>query len=251
MKGLDEEGAAWAENLALRRDMVALVKYLRGNKVTGTSARGNFPLKAVREITAQFVHPPQLDETIGNYTFRLRSEEEVWELYLLHVLGVASGLIEGGQSKKWRVTQLGDIFLTAPAPVQAWVLFSTWWMEINWLVAFPYGAEDQYLPDGYKDHCRAALLSLEAGDRVEIQSFADQLIQSARLTWPAADSEHVQQIRRRYVERTLIYPLVDFELILPETQKEGQDYPIRSFRAFQLKPVGKTLVETVGKLNNS
>jgi hypothetical protein len=97
LAGLTEEQSAWAENLAMRRDMVVMLQYIQTNKVTGTSARGNFPLKAVREITAQFVHPPMLEETISpSYTYRIRSEEDVWPLYLLHMLGVVSGLLEGG-----------------------------------------------------------------------------------------------------------------------------------------------------------
>ena len=41
--------------------MVTLLIYLRDNRVIGTQSTGNFPLKAIREVTAGFVDPPVLD----------------------------------------------------------------------------------------------------------------------------------------------------------------------------------------------
>src|SRR5689334_17841986 len=75
-----------AEKLSIRRNMITLLAYVRDNKVIGTQSTGNMPLKAVREVTACFVDPPQLDTTIGERTYRLRSETEVWSLYYLHIL---------------------------------------------------------------------------------------------------------------------------------------------------------------------
>jgi hypothetical protein len=250
LKQLDNDQAAWAEKLVLRRDMITLLEYLQVNRVSGTSTRGNFPLKTVREITAKFVNPPKLDQTIENYTFKMHSEEEVWPLYQLHVLGVAGGLLEGGQSKKWRVTQAGEGFLDAAAPIQAWALFSTWWMAVNWLIAFPLGAQGNYLPDGFKDQCRQALLKLPAGERIEFELFANQLIKTARLTWPNADPDRAQEFSSHFVERTLIDPLTDFELIVPEIQTKDRPYGRKTLMAFELKQEGKNILETLGRIEN-
>jgi hypothetical protein len=46
-KTLPENQRLVAEELALRRDVVTLLTYLRDNKVTGTQSTGNLPLKAV------------------------------------------------------------------------------------------------------------------------------------------------------------------------------------------------------------
>ena len=59
------EMARQAQILPLRRDMMTLLTYVRDTKVVGTQSTGNMPLKAVREVTARFVEPPQLDTTIG------------------------------------------------------------------------------------------------------------------------------------------------------------------------------------------
>jgi hypothetical protein len=74
-----------AEQLAVRRDMVTLLRFVQENKVVGTQSTGNMPLKMVRAVTAEFVNPPVLDQTIGDKTYRLRSEEDVWPLYFLHI----------------------------------------------------------------------------------------------------------------------------------------------------------------------
>ncbi len=85
---LPEEQQLVAEELPLRRDVIALLTYLRDNKVTGTQSTGNLPLKAVYEICARFVDPPQLEDAIGEHVYRVRSETEVWPLHFRHVLAV-------------------------------------------------------------------------------------------------------------------------------------------------------------------
>jgi hypothetical protein len=88
---LERQAAA----LPLRRDMVTLLSYVRDNTVIGTQSTGNLPLKAVREITARFVDPPKLEEQVGTYTFRVRSEADLWPLYYLHILADVGGLAKG------------------------------------------------------------------------------------------------------------------------------------------------------------
>ena len=97
-----------AQALPSRRDMVALLTYLRDNRVTGTQSTGNLTLKAVREVTARFVHPPELDHTIGDRTYKLRTEYDVWPLYFLHTLAHVGGLLDGGPSRQWRLTPNGE-----------------------------------------------------------------------------------------------------------------------------------------------
>ncbi|MEW5939286.1 MAG: plasmid pRiA4b ORF-3 family protein, partial [Chloroflexota bacterium] len=63
--GLDANQIALTESLAVRRDMVTFLSYLKENRVVGTQSTGNLPLKAIREICAKFVNPPVLDEKIG------------------------------------------------------------------------------------------------------------------------------------------------------------------------------------------
>jgi hypothetical protein len=71
---LKKEQQAFAESLAVRRDMVTLLNYFKEEHPVGTQSTGNLQLKAVREVCAQFVNPPVLDEKIGEKVYKLRSE---------------------------------------------------------------------------------------------------------------------------------------------------------------------------------
>jgi hypothetical protein len=129
-----------AQDLPLRRDMVALLSYVRDNKVVGTQSTGNMPLKAVREVTARFVNPPQLDTTIGDHTYRLRSEEDVWPLYFLHILAEVGELLDIARARRWRLTPAAEKFLGAAPFLQSMSLLFVWWYGVNWLIAFPFSA---------------------------------------------------------------------------------------------------------------
>jgi hypothetical protein len=75
---LDDEQRHAVEGLPLRHDVLALLNYLKANRVTGTPSSGNLTLQAVRAICAQFVDPPKLEIRIGKYVSRMRSESSFW-----------------------------------------------------------------------------------------------------------------------------------------------------------------------------
>ena len=103
-----------AEELPLRCDLLTLLTFVRDTKVVGTQSVGNMPLKAIRAVTAHFVYPPPLDETIGGHTYHLRSEEHLWSLHFLRILAEVGGLLQTGRGRPWRLTRPGQAFLTTP-----------------------------------------------------------------------------------------------------------------------------------------
>jgi hypothetical protein len=241
----DDQGAR-AEALPLRRDMVALLTYLHDNRVTGTQSTGNLPLKAVREVTARFVHPPQLENTIGDHTFRVRSEDDVWPLYFLHTLAYVGGLLEGGPSRRWRLTPDGEKFLAAIPPIQVWILFTTWWEQVNWLIAFPFAGMGESLPPRFTKITLAHLLPLPANTRIPFEPFADKLIQETRLKWAAPDMTHARMLLHGAIQRMVIGILANFEVV----ETEYQDKPlgrgtVHELVAFQITPFGKGLLESL------
>ncbi len=126
------------ETLPLRRVVVALLGYCRDHEVTGTQSTGNLPLKAVAEVFRPLVNPPRLERTTGEWTKGLRSEEEAWPVYLVHILAGEVGLLSGGPGLRWRLTQEGERFLTARAIQQVWTLFAAWWYRVDWFIAYPF-----------------------------------------------------------------------------------------------------------------
>jgi hypothetical protein len=236
-----------ADALPLRRDMVTLITYVRDNRVTGTQSTGNLPLKAVREVTARFVYPPALETTVGDRTFRVRSEYDVWSLYFLHTLADVGGLLVGGRARRWRLTPEGARFLVTSPPLQVWILFTIWWKRVNWLIAYPFGGMGESLPPRFEEITLAHLLSLSVDTRIPFESFADRLIQETRLTWTAPDMTYARMLLHGAVRRMVIEILAGFGAVEPEYQ----DKPLgrgttRELVAFRVTPFGRGLLEALG-----
>jgi hypothetical protein len=246
LRQVKDDEITQAEALPLRRDMVTLLTYLHENRVKGTRSTGNLPLKAVREVTARFVNPPELDTTIGDRTFRLRSEYDVWPLYFLHALAHVGGLLEGGPTRPWVLTLGGARFLTASPLAQVWMLFATWWERINWLIAYPFTGMGESLPPRFNNITLAHLLSLPADTRIPFEPFADRLIQETGLKWTAPDMTYARDSLHGAVERVVIGILADFGM----AEREYRDKPlgrgtIKELVAFQITSFGRGLLESL------
>ena len=246
---LPDDQQAVAENLPLRSDTITLLTYLRDNKVTGTTSTGNLPLKAAHEICARFDNPPILEEVIGEYVFKIRSESDVWPLYFRHLLASVLGLVAGGPGRRWRLTPFGERFLGAPAPLQVWLLSATWWTQINWAVASPLGYEDGFMPDGFSRLVLKQLLDLPEGQPEAFEPFADRIIEEARLSWPVYDQESGRRTLRVIIENIVIDPLINFGVLQAEyeTHKRlGEGF--RELGEFQLTSFGKGLLRSMEQI---
>ncbi len=242
--GLTKEQLAWAESLAVRRDMVTFLNYLKENRVTGTQSTGNLPLKAVRAVCAQFVNPPKLDEKIGDRIYKLRSEDDVWPLFFLHMLANTGSLVTGGQARIWKLTADGDLFLKLIAPIQLAYLLSVWWHLEDWRIAFPVSGLNRGLPSGFKEVALAHLLELQTNKSVPFEPFANRLVKETGMIWPIADQERAKGILRSVISRLVILPLVGFGVLECEYGvKNIEGHEFSELATFRLTPVGKGLLE--------
>jgi len=241
-----DEVARQAEALPLRRDMVTLLAYVRDNRITGTQSTGNLPLKAVREVTARFVHPPKLEETIGDHIYQVRSEEDVWPLYYLHILADVGGLVDAGPARRWRLRPQGEKFLAADPLSQVLYLLSTWWHRVNWLVAYPYAGMGESLPPLFSTLTLASLRSLPVKRRIAFEKFADQLIGNTRLTWTAPDMSFARMSLHGAVERMVLGILKGFGAVtLKFKDKPLGKGTISKLVAFQITPFGEQLLKAL------
>jgi hypothetical protein len=200
-----------SEKLPIRRDMITLLTYVQDNKVVGTQSTGNMPLKAVRDVTARFVNPPQLDTTIGERTYRLRSETEVWSLYYLHILAEVGKLLKVAPARRWQLTSNGKKFLNNPPLIQVMYLFTIWWNQVNWLVAYPVQGMGENLPSFFNVFTLGHLQETCAvGKAVSFEKFADGLIEKTGLVWTAQDSSFARIFLHSSIERMVIEVLVTF-----------------------------------------
>lgn len=197
-------------------------------------------------MTARFVNPPELDTTIGDRTYRLRSEDDIWSLYFLHTLAYVGGLLEGGPARPWIVTREGAQFLVASPLVQVWVLLVTWWERVNWLIAYPFEGMGESLPPRFNKITLAHLLALPVETRISFEPFADKLIQETGLKWGAQKATHDRMLLHGSIRRMVISILADFGAVEPEYR----DKPLgrgtmKELVAFQVTSFGKGLLESL------
>lgn len=243
---LSGEVNSTAKSLPLRRDTVSMLTYLRDNKVTGTQSTGNFPLKAVRGISSLFVSPPILETTVGKYTWRFRSEDDVWEVYFVHTLAVVSGLIQGGRSRLWRLTEAGDSFLSASETIQVWILHTAWWTQTDWMIAYHFLAFEEELLNDFKSSALEMLLDIPAEQRISFEPFADQLIQESGLYWPIEDQDSARSTLRTAVKRMVVQQLEEFGVLSAEYETEmlGKS-KVKKLKSFMITPFGQALLKTL------
>jgi len=237
---------AQSESLPLRRDVVTLLTYVRDHKVVGTQATGNLPLKAVREVTAGFVKPPPLEQTIGDHTYRVRSEDDVWPLLFAHHLANSGGLLTLEPGRRWRLTPAGDEFLEASPLLQVWILLAGWWTRADWVIAYPFSGMGQGLPPHFKQVALTHLQALSVETRIPFEPFADNLIQATGLRWTSQDPTFHQTTLRGAVQNMVVRTLDHFEILEPEYQdKPLGKGTISELVAFQVTPWGRDLLESL------
>ena len=231
-----------AKTLPLRQDMMALLTYVRDNKVVGTQSTGNMPLKHIRTVTAQFVNPPQLDTTIGDRVYKLRTETDIWSLYFLHILAEVGGLLKTEPGKRWKFPATSEIFVKTNELIQVLSLLLTWWHQVNWLVAYPIQGMGESLPPRFNQitlkHLRACL----GKGMVPFEPFADGLIKAASLTWTVS-SPHTSMFLQSSIERMVIAVLKDFGAARPEYgEKPLGTGTITKLIGFEITKLGEALL---------
>lgn len=235
-----------AEAVPLRRDMETLLRFVRDNKIVGTQSTGNMPLKAIREVTARFVNPPRLDEVIGDHTYLLRSETDVWPLYYLHNLAEVAGLLHTAPAQRWRLTPGGQEFFNKLPLLQLSYLLAVWWYKIDWLVAYPFIGMGENLPPYFNLHTLESLRALPVKTPTSFQKFADELIKKTGLTWTAQNLDSATMFLRGSIKRMVIDILTRFGSL----ECEYRDKPlgkgtIPELVAFEITPLGDKLLEAL------
>lgn len=235
-----------AEALALRRDMVTLLEFVRDNRVIGTQSTGNMPLKAVREVTARFVNPPRLESIIGDHVYPFRSEEEIGSLYFLHILAEVGGWLKIARARRWQLTAQGKEFLKAAPKLQVVWMLTVWWYRVNWLVAYPFEGMGDDLPPTFHLSVLASLQALPVGTWHSFIKFADHVISRTGLTWTALESSSATMLLGGSIQRMVVDILASFDALKRRYRKKplGRG-TISELDAFKITPFGAALLDAL------
>jgi len=240
-----------AENLALRRDIVTLLSYVRDHKVVGTKSTGNMPLAAIREVTAAFVVPPELDTMIGSHTYKLRTEFEVWPLYFRHVLAQVGELLDTPAGGRWRLTPEADQFLGFDSLDQVLHLLYVWWFRVNWAIAANSSSFGDVIPPDLPNICLDRLRSIPVGRRIETASFLDAL--AARIGVMPGPSEYQDLLLgsvRGDAQDMVINVAADFGILELEAAPQPVPFVQPEVIAFTVTPLGRALLTALDLLSS-
>ena len=132
--------------------------------------------------------------------------------------------------------------MTAPADIQVWLLFLTWWTQVNWGIAASYAPED-FPPTHIRRTILEQLLNLPLERSLPFDAFADQVIQAARLNWPHGDGSHERSILHGLIELTVAEPLSNFGILeLEHGPRRTSGLDFRDLQALSLTALGKSLL---------
>jgi hypothetical protein len=234
------------KNLPLRRDVVALLTYLRDNKVTGTQSTGNLAVESGARDLRPVCRSAKTGRSHWEAIFRVRSETEVWPLHFRHVLASVGGLVTGGMGRRWKLTPLGERFLAAPAPLQVWLLWRPGGRKpIGRLLLRMISRMAICRPD-FQGLRSNICWNYRLGEPASFERFADRMIEDSRMVWPIQDQDNARRILRSIIERTVINPLVDFGILQTEYEPHktlGAEF--RELATFRITPFGKGLLEAI------
>ncbi|MFO7945053.1 MAG: plasmid pRiA4b ORF-3 family protein [Anaerolineales bacterium] len=246
LEGLDRAQRTQLSELALRRDAVSMLTHLRDHSVKGTSSTGNLPLKTIRAVAREFVHPPVLDRKIGDRTYKLRTEFDVWPIYFIHTLLEVGGLLDGGPGKKLTPTGKGLRFLDQDPAVQVWFLLETWWYHTNWLVAFTVSGLGDQLPPHFVYATLDLLLSLPVERPLSFEDFADGLLQRSGLKWRSPQQTRARNSLHSGIKNMVVDILERFQAIEKQmADKHTGNVRYQTLHKITLTRLGKGLLQAL------
>ena len=259
----------------LRKDIIVIMNYLMNNKVVGTKATGNFPLKAVAGICAQFDTPISMDPLDGDVQYPVRSEDDIFRLELLHFFANVAGLIVGDNGIKWEVTVLGKAFLEVTPTHQMMELFYEWFNNFVWTFLFPlqFSSSDEYTQ--FIITTIFNLLYLPIDKFVPFNKFVDQVYEANEAVFINyvenntgnlfeegrcfIDQEEIRkgklemarEVAITVTEQMIILPMIDFGVLeaIPISKKNSLDEKA-DFSAISLTESGNILLEGLWNIFN-
>jgi hypothetical protein len=130
------------------------------------------------------------------------------------------------------------------------ILLTTWWYQVNWLVAYPIEGMGEALPPGFNLVTLAHLRSLPVGKPVSFEPFAERLIEQTGLRW-SKDVSGAPMFLRGSIKRMVIDILTKFGGIEGTyREKPLGKGTISELETFEITPLGKAELEAVAILSD-
>jgi hypothetical protein len=90
------------------------------------------------------------------------------------------------------------------------------------------------------------LLELPLGEPTSFEQFAERMIEDSGMVLPIENQDIARRILRSIIERTLINPLVDFDILQTEFEPHTRcGMELRELSSFRISPFGRGLLEAI------
>jgi hypothetical protein len=238
---LPEEYLQIFEDLPFRQDVITFLTYLKDHKVTGTKSTGNLPLKAVREIVKNMKLLERAGEDLPEY----RSEEDVWPLYFIHVLTSGAGLVDGGASQQWILTDLGERFLNAPAINQISHLAYNWYLDTQGNAILPDVNDLEMAAEDSPIIKLDAVVQMPVQESFTVDSLVPQILGIPDQTWQEIKETDLGTFMRLSTEIMVLVPLASFGIMSPEFDSNASKEEEHNLVSVRLTPFGKELLTSI------
>jgi hypothetical protein len=196
--------------LPVRRNVLKLLRHLRKEKVKGTPRLGNFPVAHVKKLALEFEDLRPAEAWQAGAVARVRSEDEIWPVFYIHMLAVGLGLIEGGPESQWVVTPLAETFEAASPATQTAMLFTVWWLALDWGQAYPSDGLVLDFNFGMRKWLTAELLATGENEFVTLKALVAKFAQLPDLQEGWFGENFLAAEFLRELPHTALYRLADF-----------------------------------------
>jgi len=112
-------------------DMRAFLGYCRDSPPRLTAKLGRLPEKELAAFNSLRQHPTPLEQKVGDYTFRQRHEDEVWQIDLIRQIAEVTHAVYRRKGSL-RLAKRGRGWLDLDVESQCLGLFLAWCSEVNW-----------------------------------------------------------------------------------------------------------------------
>jgi len=219
-------------------DMQAFLGYCRDNPPRLTAKLGRLPGKELAAFNSLRQHPTPLEQKVGDYSFRQRHEDDVWQIDLIRQIAEVTHAVYRRKGSL-HLAKRGRGWLDLDTESQYLGLFLAWCSEVNWSYITRLSANESF-QDHYALVFNALLVLQRRDGQLSLDRIDDICIPLAhpRMSAPADEHRYLRGESYYLLLRQLEY----WSIIEPKSGLQPgsswQDYA----DAYIITPLGRWLL---------
>ena len=176
----------------------------------------------------------------------IQIEEDMPEIYFIHVILQGAGLITGGRGLQWQLTTSGEAFLSGTIERQWLILFDAWWFRVNWIVTAIFNVFGTLLPDNFTNSVSEILKKMKSGSTMDYDQFILDLARMNHIDFAIEQDSELKFLVKSDVENMIMEPLLKFGLIsLNSVDDHDFPFPVMKLKSFTMTDCGSEVFSSM------